>query len=397
MQMVGMQRHWWVGALLSISVAISACSSPVATHPMVTIEAPTEGAAVAAQEPLIIAAVAVDPEGPGIARVELFVNGDSVRVVESPTGPRDVFDVALSWIPPEEGEATITVIAYRADDAPSNPATITVTVTGMTAAGSTPTPPSIGVDTPDLSEEVPGETDCTRQCRLHKCVTGRVTMNANMIGPGPACQVIVSAEINDIINLLEYSADRKWILTDHRGRPGWIYAQSVAPLGNTSRIPIGTARGCRGCGDRICRAPESCSSCPRDCGICTPTPTPTKTPTPTATFTPTATLTPTTRPTATRTTVPTSTSTQSTQPTADPTTQPTSEPLSNPRFSLRLSQLHHRPTRPPRSHEKNGGRRSAILPTAARTAALAPISTPVQAMVGIGCVWRGKQITLQAR
>lgn len=337
--------------IVALFVAALACNTApdIASGPNVTIQAPADGDMVPIDEILIIAAVAEDPEGPGVARVELFIDGESIKSLESPTGPRDVFDAALSWTPTEEGDATITMIAYREDEAPGSPATITVTVVGISVSR---TPPSgeaadstIGTPTPEVEGFTPQPT-------AQDAVIGRVIMDANIRqGPGPACRIVGGVKANEIINLLEYSADRKWIFTDYGGRPGWIYAQSVTPLGNTSRIPIGTARGCRGCGDRVCRSPESCTTCPRDCGVCTPTPTPTNTPTPTptatATHTPTWTTTPTITPTRTvtpavtvtltpsLTSAPTSISTvaptaTSTQPTAEPTTESTTQPTTQP-------------------------------------------------------------------
>lgn len=252
-------------AALAVALAALACNTPGAysAAPTVTIQAPTSGAEVAIGQPVVIAAVATDPDGPGVTRVELFVNGQSVGDAQSPTGAHDVFDAAISWTPDAEGTATITVVAYRGDGAPSAPAMITLHVVGATTESTQPSPHAPASPSPTsrspLIETPTGEG----------VVTGRVIMDANIrSGAGPFCDIIGGAETNEVINLLEYSADRRWFKTDYTGRTGWIWAASVSPLGNTARIPIGTAQGCQGCGDLSCNLDETCFTCPNDCGLC---------------------------------------------------------------------------------------------------------------------------------
>lgn len=86
-------------------------------------------------------------------------------------------------------------------------------------------------------------------------------------------------------------------------------------------MPSGGGGGGTGyyCGDGICTAGETCSTCPKDCGAC-PTPNATATPTPT----PNATETPTTTPNATTTLTPT------------PTPIPTPTPTPIPTYTLRI-------------------------------------------------------------
>lgn len=331
-------------AALTVCVAAAlACNQPGIRGgvPDIIIQEPSDGDSLPVGEPVVIAAVATDPEGPGVSRVELFINGDSIRTVESPTGPRDVFDVALSWTPDDEGDAEITVIATREDGAPSAPASVAVEIVGVTVSGTEE------AATEEATEEGATPTPRGTPRAGEAVITGRVVMNANIRSlPGPLCTIVGGVEANEIINLLEYSADRRWLKTDYGGRIGWIYAQSVAPLGNTSEISIGTARGCQGCGDRICRGSESCSTCSRDCGACTPTPTNTPTRTPTLTPTVTVTRTPTVGVTITATTaVPTVppatpitptlvTITVTAAPTVEPTLEPTLEPTVEPGITV---------------------------------------------------------------
>ncbi|HEC22157.1 MAG TPA: SH3 domain-containing protein, partial [Chloroflexi bacterium] len=250
---------------LMLALSALACNLPGAhpTRPTVTIQSPESGVTVPVNEPLIISSLATDTGGPGVARVELFVNGESVRVDESPAGGLTVFDLAQTWVPDTEGEATITVIAYREDGTPSNAATITVTVAGLT-----PAPPQ--TPPPGLSPSALPPTGSPEEATA-AIVQGRVVTPANIrSGPGPFCSIIGTADAGTILNLLEYSRDRLWFKTDYLGpdRVGWISIQAVAPQSDTSLIPRGDRTGCQGCGDGACNLQETCFDCPEDCGEC---------------------------------------------------------------------------------------------------------------------------------
>ena len=113
-------------AALALTFAALACNVP-GTHPsrpVVEIQSPPSGSTVVVNEPVIISSVAVDMDGPGIYSVELFVEGESIRLDESPSGGLRIFDAAQTWIPESEGDATVSVVAYREDGTPSDPTTI---------------------------------------------------------------------------------------------------------------------------------------------------------------------------------------------------------------------------------------------------------------------------------
>lgn len=314
-----------IATLLLCSIA---CNVPgiVPSAPVVQIQAPDEGATLPVNQTVVVSALATDANGPGVTRVELFINGESETTIESPTGPRDVFDAAFSWIPPQEGQIDLSVVAYRPDDSPSQPAKITVTITGMTSE-STESPSTSPSPSTTSAAESTTETG-------EPVIPGRVVMDANVrIGPGPACGIVGGVKTNQMINLYEYSADRRWIRTEINDRPGWIFATSVAPTGDTSILPIGNARGCAGCGDHVCSSKESCSVCSRDCGTCVPptaTPIPTRTPKPTSTTSGAPTITNTAKPTKTPRLTNTPTELPTNEPTVEPTTQPTTEPTQPP-------------------------------------------------------------------
>jgi hypothetical protein len=258
---------------LGLLAAILACNVPgtLPNRPVVEIQSPVSGTATPVNEPLVISSVATDPTGPGVSRIELFVDGASVLVDESPGEPLAIFDVAQEWVPSDEGQVTVTVIAYREDGTPSRPSTISVTVVGMSAdAAQVPTATSSRVelfpesDGSESSAESPAATSSA-------VVQGKVLVNANIrSGPGPYCDIIGSVSREDVINLLETSKDQLWYKTDFLGsnRIGWIYVDPVEVIGDPADIPHGDRSGCRGCGDGVCYSDETCDSCPEDCGIC---------------------------------------------------------------------------------------------------------------------------------
>jgi hypothetical protein len=252
---------------LALTCACLACNVP-GTHPsrpVVEIQSPPSGATVVGGEPVIISSVAVDIDGPGIYSVELFVEGESIRIDESPSGGLTIFDAAQSWIPEDEGEATVSVVAYREDGTPSAPATITVTIVGLTL-DPTQVDPSF---TPDPASPQPAATNVTQTSLA--IVQGRVVLPANIrSGPGPFCDIIGTADTNSVINLLELSLDGLWYKTDHLGmaRIGWISVEPVALEGDPDLISQGDEIGCQGCGDGACNLQETCFDCPEDCGEC---------------------------------------------------------------------------------------------------------------------------------
>ncbi len=258
--------------VLGLLGAILACNVPgtLPNRPVVEIQSPVSGMVTPIDEPLIISSIATDPTGSGVSRIELFIDGESMLVDESPGDPQVIFDVAQEWVPSEEGQATITVIAYREDGTPSRPSTITVTVVGMTADPNQT--PSVTASRSGSSQESddPASTESPAATSA-SVVQGEVLVNANIrSGPGPFCDIIGAASREDVINLLEYSKDGLWYKTDFLGsnRTGWIFVDPVEVIGDPDDIPQGDRSGCRGCGDEVCYSDETCDSCPEDCGLC---------------------------------------------------------------------------------------------------------------------------------
>ncbi len=262
--MSGIKRFRLV-AILVLALATVGCNLPGTrpSKPLVDIQSPAPGATVSAGEPLVISSVATDPDGPGVARVELFVDGESVRVIESPTGALDVFDVATTWTPEAEGELTVAMVAYRKDGTPSAPATLTLSVVGTATDSPRPVSPEVvGASAADDSSSASPTPKNEVEAQ------GRVTKLSNIrSGPGPFCAIVGKADKGDVINLLELSKDKLWYKTDYVGQVGWIYTGTVTLLGDVT-IPVGSRTGCAGCGDGACNLKETCDSCPEDCGEC---------------------------------------------------------------------------------------------------------------------------------
>jgi hypothetical protein len=138
-------------------IAILACGPGPedGTGPSVTITSPASGTSIAVGEEVqIVSTVAADA---GVDRVELSVNGQVVRTDTPPEGNPTTFSVAQPWTPVAEGQVTISVIAYDAEGAASDPATITVQV-GAAVGEETPEVPE---PSPTPEEDVEGPGGCS--------------------------------------------------------------------------------------------------------------------------------------------------------------------------------------------------------------------------------------------
>lgn len=259
-----MRQRISVGKVLVIAlmVMVLACNAPFSSGGPLSIQitSPAAGSTVAVDQPVTITCSAVDSSGGGVARVELFVNGASTATQQASGGAQASLDTSFTWQPTAEGETQIMVIAYRADGTASAPANITVNVVGMTSA-------------PPVSTEVTEGDQDTPTPPPQSYVQGEATMQVNIrIGPGPLCDIIGAVEKGEVINLMEYSQDDLWFMTDHLGPDeiGWVYIEPITILGNEEDIPHGDETGCAGCGDGVCNGDlgENCYTCASDCGQC---------------------------------------------------------------------------------------------------------------------------------
>ena len=102
------------GGLLGCALWERETATPLAesSQPTVTIQTPTSGQTVVAAETVLIQSEAVDRRG--IARIELTVNEQMIRIDANPQPEPDIpFIVAQPWTPAVVGSYTVQVTAYN--------------------------------------------------------------------------------------------------------------------------------------------------------------------------------------------------------------------------------------------------------------------------------------------
>lgn len=126
-------------SVLCILAGTLAGCMPTATKPTIVIVSPPSGSQFRDGESIGIQSSATDPTG--VTRVELLVDGRSVRVDSPPSAQgQPSFTLIQSWNA-ISGTHMITVRAFNAAGTVSDPATITVNVAPAIAAGATATAP----------------------------------------------------------------------------------------------------------------------------------------------------------------------------------------------------------------------------------------------------------------
>jgi len=116
-------------ATLAIAMTILACGQTNATEEAavsVSIVTPADGSSANVGSEAQIISLSTAPDG--ISRLELAVNGQVVRTDIPTDGNPTTFTVVQTWIPGQEGTATISVVAYDINNIASVPATITINV-----------------------------------------------------------------------------------------------------------------------------------------------------------------------------------------------------------------------------------------------------------------------------
>lgn len=159
-------RTWFAVSMALLSGVVAACaggapagsgSNPSAAAaagvPQVVILSPPANAQVALGQPIDVVTTGVDAIGVG--RIDLKVNDLTVSSAEAPPGGLTSFSAVHVWTPSASGPATLTVVAYRADGAPSDPMAISVLV--LPAGASAAPYPTYGGAVPTYrASAVPG-------------------------------------------------------------------------------------------------------------------------------------------------------------------------------------------------------------------------------------------------
>jgi hypothetical protein len=140
-------RTWFAVSVALLSGVVAACAGSApggsgsapsvaadAGRPQVVILSPPANAQVALGQPVDVVTTGVDAIG--VARIDLKVNDSTISSAEAPPGGLPSFSAVHVWTPSTAGPATLSVVAYRADGAPSDPMAIAVLVlpAGATAA-----------------------------------------------------------------------------------------------------------------------------------------------------------------------------------------------------------------------------------------------------------------------
>jgi uncharacterized protein YraI len=185
-----------------------------AGRPDVNILSPPSGSSFSAGEQILVQSTATDT-GPGITRVDLLVNGSLVDSDNTPEGiPQNNFSILQIWTPDQPGDYILSVIAYRGDGVPSDPALISVNIGAQQA----------------IEQEVEAEEQACM-------VTAKARIN---IRNSPE----IGQQINDVLPLGQKVPvtgklpDGTWLQINYNGLNGWVFAELTIQEGNCSTVPI---------------------------------------------------------------------------------------------------------------------------------------------------------------
>lgn len=215
-----------------------------ADAPVVEIRVPANNTPFAEGTRVIIQAVANDA-GAGVSRVELLVDDVPAGSSNAPAAQGQPAYVAnLEWVAQGIGLHSITVVAYRADNTASAPATINVSV----VAGQPPTQPPTATPTtaPTVEATQPpaGGAEQQQPTAVPPSATpsaprGVTTIGLNVrSGPSTLYPVIGAFLAGSDVELVGRNQDSSWWVVPFGSRQGWISAQFVTATGDTASLPV---------------------------------------------------------------------------------------------------------------------------------------------------------------
>src|SRR5574340_1038747 len=147
----------FVWLLLALSVGAAALTACLPVKPTIVINSPPSGSQFHEGEDVAVQSTSTDPNA--IVRVELLVDGATVRTDPSPTAQGQPSLTLIQTGKATQGTHTISVRAYNAAGMPSDPVAISVTVLQATALGPTATG-APGGPPPVPPTTVPGGGTC---------------------------------------------------------------------------------------------------------------------------------------------------------------------------------------------------------------------------------------------
>lgn len=231
-------------------------------QPSVSIVSPAGGTSVGLNEELKVDVMAEDPDGPGVVRIDLELDG-LVQDTFQAAGPQATVGASMAVTPSEEGPRVLTAIAYREDGTRSEPVSIALSVTGEGAATAEQTGDD---DTSAAAEDSPPGAASVRAS-----ATRAVDVLAE---PGVGCRVIGEVPGGEVMELLRRTRSQtdRYYQTNYLGDDelGWVFGGPLKLQGDDDDLPRQAEAMCQYCGDGTCSAGENetCATCADDCGAC---------------------------------------------------------------------------------------------------------------------------------
>lgn len=188
-----------------ISVVLQDTPTSDPGTPQVVVDHPPSGFTTDQFSPLMVQSTSVDEIG--IVRVDLLVDGILVRSDTTPEGqPQTHYSLMQAWVPDQIGDYVLTVIAYRTDGTPSEPAKINVSV----------------VEPPVIPQT--GEEEVLQECT----VTALTTLNIRE-GPDVVYPILGGLLMSQKAQVTGRNASGSWWQINFNGTLGWISAPHTFP------------------------------------------------------------------------------------------------------------------------------------------------------------------------
>lgn len=185
--------------------------------------------------------------GPGIARVEMAVDGATILSLDDPNpSGAYAFSAQTRWEAVGPGPHTLTIAAVREDGTRSLPATLTFRVAGAESTTS-PTPATtatVGVPIlptlPPTSTPPPAAPTATTANAGGGPLTGTFIQTLNVrSGPGlvfnPPIGILTAGQTTDV---LARNPAGDWLKVRYLDGEGWVFAQLVTLSGDASALPV---------------------------------------------------------------------------------------------------------------------------------------------------------------
>jgi hypothetical protein len=183
-------------------------------RPDVNILSPPSGATFPAGTQIVVQSTALDT-GSGVTRVDLLVNGSLVDSDNTPEGiPQNNFSIIQTWSPDQPGDYVLSVIAYRGDGVPSDPALI-----------------SVNVSEQQEDEQVVDAAD--QACMA----TAKTRINIRK-GPEIAQQIEDVLPLGQKVPVIGKIPDGTWLQVSYNAQVGWIFSELTYLEGNCDDVQV---------------------------------------------------------------------------------------------------------------------------------------------------------------